>query len=88
MSELSYNPGADAIFEKFLPEDFVSRKNEDMSKYPTIIEFPDQSMTVFSKKKTKKEIELIIKRYNGRKSKCHTRFGRPIVVERIKEINN
>lgn len=87
MSELSYNPGADAIFEKFLQEDFVSRKDEDMTKYPTVIHFPDQSMTVFSKKKTK-EVESIIKKYNGRKGKYNTRGSRPIVVESIKEINN
>lgn len=88
MSELSYNPGADAIFEKHLPEGFVSRKDEDMSKYPTIIVFPDQSITVFSKKKTKKEVELIIKKYHGRKGKYNTRGSRPILVECIKEIND
>ena len=86
MSKLSYNPGADAIFEKHLPEGFVSRKDEDMSKYPTIINFIDQSMTVFSKKKTKREVEQIIKKYNGRKGKCDTRGSRPILVERIKEV--
>ena len=88
MSELSYNPGADAIFEKHLPENFVSRKDEDMSKYPTIIVFEDQSMTVFSKKKTKSQVTNLIKKYNGRKGKFNTRGSRPIVVESIKEIDN
>jgi hypothetical protein len=87
MSELSYNPGADALFDKNLPKDFVSRKDEDMTKYPTVIYFPDQQMTVFSKLKTQKSVESIIKRYNGRKYKYNTRIGRPIVVERIKEID-
>ena len=88
MSELNYNPGADAIFEKHLPEGFVSRRDEDMTKYPTVIHFSDQSMTVFSKRKTKREVESIIKRYNGRKGKYNTRGSRPIMVERIKEIDD
>jgi len=88
MSELSYNPGADAIFDNSMPKGFKSRKYEDMTKYPTIVYFKDQSLTVFSNLKTKLSVELLIKKYNGRKGKYNTRGSRPIVVESIKEIND
>lgn len=88
MSELNYNPGAEAIFENNLPKNFISRKDEDMTKYPTIIYFADQELTIFSKKTDKKKIIKLINRYNGRKGEYNTRGSRPIVVELIKKGDN